>query len=55
MLEKWKKFYPHAFGYPTPIGKDIGEAIEKGLDIRNWILEGEEKVILKTREKFNVT
>lgn len=54
MLAKWKKLYLHAFGYPTPIGKDIGEAIERGLDIRNWILEGADKVIIKTREKFNV-
>ena len=25
---------------PAVIGKDIGEAIESGLDIREWILNG---------------
>lgn len=40
MLDKWVQLYPHAQGYPTPIGKDIGEAIEQGFQIRPWILEG---------------
>lgn len=35
--EKWKKLYAHARVLFTPYGKDIGEAIEKGLDIREWI------------------
>ena len=39
MSEKWKKLYPHATIYPTPFGKDIGEAIEQGLKIRPWILQ----------------
>lgn len=39
MLIKWKKLYPHAQAYPTPIGKDIGEAIENGLSIREWLLK----------------
>ncbi len=38
MLEKWQKIYSHAKACPTPIGKDIGEAIEQGLNIREWIL-----------------
>jgi DNA primase len=38
MLRKWQLLYPHAKGYTTPIGKDIGEAMEQGLDIRTWIL-----------------
>jgi DNA primase len=38
MFTKWKRLYPHAKNYPTPIGKDIGEAIEQGLNIREWIL-----------------
>ncbi len=38
MLRKWQQLYPHAKGYTTPIGKDIGEAIEQGLNIRSWIL-----------------
>lgn len=39
MLAKWQRLYPHAKRYPTPLGKDIGEAIQKGLDIRAWILQ----------------
>ena len=39
MLDKWKKLYTHAKAYPTPLGKDIGEAIGQGLDIRKWILK----------------
>lgn len=39
MLEKWKTSYTHAQSYPTPKGKDIGEAIEQGFDIRSWIIE----------------
>jgi DNA primase len=38
MLNKWQTLYSHAIAYPTPIGKDIGEAIEQNLNIRNWIL-----------------
>ena len=39
MLKKWKQMYPHARAYPTPIGKDIGEAIIQGFDIRSWLLK----------------
>jgi hypothetical protein len=39
MLSKWKKMYSHAIAHPTPFGKDIGEAIQQGLDVRQWILE----------------
>lgn len=39
MLKKWKKLYLHAEAYPTPFGKDIGEAIQNGLNLRNWILK----------------
>jgi hypothetical protein len=39
MLAKWKKLYSHAIGYPTPIGKDIGEAIEQGLNVREWLMK----------------
>jgi len=38
MLTKWQQLYPHAKGYPTPRGKDIGEAIQQGLAIREWII-----------------
>ncbi len=39
MWKKWKKLYPDAYSYPAPLGKDIGESIEKGLRIRPWILQ----------------
>lgn len=39
MWEKWRKLYPHAKSYPTPIGKDVGEAVSKGLNLREWIKE----------------
>lgn len=38
MLEKWKRLYPHAQAHPTPTGKDIGEAVKRGLDLREWLL-----------------
>ena len=38
MLDKWKHFYPYAVGCSTPIGKDIGEAVQQGLDLRTWIV-----------------
>lgn len=37
MLEKWQNLYPHAKPCSTPLGKDIGEAIQRGLDIKEWI------------------
>lgn len=39
-FNKWLSRYSHAKRFPTPIGKDIGQAIELGLDIRRWISEG---------------
>jgi DNA primase len=39
MQRKWKELYPNSMIYPTPFGKDIGEAIEQGLKIRPWILQ----------------
>lgn len=39
MFNKWKMLYSHAQTCPTPIGKDIGEAIEQGIDLRAWIIE----------------
>jgi DNA primase len=40
MLQKWQRLYPNAVGYPTPIGKDIGEAVQRGLNLREWIIDG---------------
>lgn len=39
MLNKWKKMYHPAIAYPAPIGKDIGEAIQNGFNIREWLLK----------------
>ncbi len=41
MLKKWQKLYSHAKPCPTlqAQGKDIGEAIEHGLDVREWLLK----------------
>lgn len=36
----WDKTYPEAERWPVPVGKDPGEAFEKGIDIRTWILAG---------------
>jgi len=47
MLHKWKDLYSHAQPCPTPIGKDIGEAIQQGFDIRDWIL----KILVKFWDK----
>jgi DNA primase len=38
MLNKWQRLYPHATNYPTPVGKDVGEAIQKGFNLREWLL-----------------
>ena len=40
MLKKWKGLYPHAKAYPVSVGKDIGEAVSKGVDLREWLLSG---------------
>ncbi|MFA5999318.1 MAG: primase-helicase zinc-binding domain-containing protein [Candidatus Babeliales bacterium] len=38
MWTKWKSLYPHAINCQITVGKDIGEAIEQGIDIRSWII-----------------
>jgi len=39
MFYKWRKLYSHASDCPTPVGKDIGEAIQNDFEIRKWLLE----------------
>jgi hypothetical protein len=41
VLQKWQNFYTHVRAYPTPIGKgkDIGEAIHQGLNLRAWLID----------------
>lgn len=38
MLNKWQTLYPHGQAFNVPVGKDIGEAIENGFDIKKWIV-----------------
>lgn len=38
--QKIKPAYPRAKRWPTPVGKDPGEAFSAGVDIRAWILAG---------------
>jgi DNA primase len=38
MLKKWRRIYPHAIGCPVPLGKDVGEAVQNGIDIKDWLL-----------------
>ena len=40
MFRKWKDLYHHATRYATPVGKDIGEAVELGLSLRDWLFKG---------------
>ncbi|NGX61345.1 MAG: hypothetical protein K940chlam9_00830 [Chlamydiae bacterium] len=40
MLEKWTKLFPHAQPFPVPFGKDIGGAVQMGLNVRKWLHEG---------------
>jgi len=37
----WKTAYCHnIFLYPTPEGKSPGGALQKGVDLRRWVIEG---------------
>jgi DNA primase len=36
----WLKNYPQAKRWPVPVGKDPGEAYQKGLNLRKWIEAG---------------
>lgn len=36
VLAKWMNMFPHAKATPTPVGKDIGEAIQNGFDVKMW-------------------
>ena len=39
MLTKWQQLYPHARPDATPYGKDIGEALQQGLGLREWLID----------------
>ena len=53
MLIKWQGLYSHAIGYPTPIGKDIGEAVQQGFNIREWLFnaKGQHEIIYHDRRR----
>ncbi len=51
MLEKWERLYPHAIAHPTARGKDIGEFVQLGGDLREWLLSG---LPAEFREKLNI-
>jgi DNA primase len=36
----WLRNYPRAKRWPVPVGKDPGDALAGGVDIRAWIMEG---------------
>ena len=36
-LDWWRSVYPQSLRFPTPEGKDPGNAFELGVDIREWI------------------
>ncbi len=44
----WRKVYPHLRLWLPPIGKSPGDAGQRGIDLREWILmglEGQQKVL----------
>lgn len=50
MFNFWKKLYPYAQPCPTEIGKDIGNALEQGLNLRSWIIS---KIPIPMQIKLN--
>jgi hypothetical protein len=40
MFKKWKDLYPHAKSHPTEDGKNVGEAVQREVNIRAWLLSG---------------
>ena len=39
-LKKWSATFPRHLRWPVPVGKDPGEAVKAGVDLRTWILAG---------------
>ncbi len=39
VFTKWKSLYLKSKRYFAPMGKDIGESIENGFDVRTWFME----------------
>ncbi len=45
-VKRWKKTYPHCDRWPVTTAKDPGDAVKKGLDLRQWVISGLAPVIL---------
>ena len=54
VLQKWQSLYPHARAYSTPIGKDIGEAIQHGLKLRQWLIDTLPEDLQNTLRQVNL-
>jgi hypothetical protein len=39
-LAKWSATFPRHLRWPVPVGKDPGEAVKSGVNLRTWILAG---------------
>lgn len=39
-LKKWDATFPRHLRWPVPMGKDPGEAVKAGVDLRTWVLAG---------------
>lgn len=39
-LAKWAATFPAHLRWPVPVGKDPGEALKAGIDLRTWIIAG---------------
>ena len=37
MLDKWSGLYKKTQGVTSPVGKDVGEAFERGYDVKSWL------------------
>lgn len=46
----WLRNYSRAKRWPVPVGKDPGDALSRGVDIRAWVLAGLPQVITLTSE-----
>jgi len=52
-LDFWQAEYPNAMRHPAPpaLGKDVGEAVAKGLSIRDWIMSGIPNYVLRKMQE----
>lgn len=36
----WQKNFPNAFRWPVSVGKDVGDMVQEGEPVKDWILDG---------------